>query len=896
MKSATNWEALSVAGYQAMQQADYQAAFALFEKALPKARRYGPSDERLAYTIRSLGICRVMCGSHSEGAKLLNCALEMYTGIVGAVHQEVGRALSWLAYCLSLLNDYEEAERVYRRALAVYLAIEKDNPVKSLEMARSVGDCLLRLGKHRELVLIYKQAFGLLKRVEESESVTYLACGLVAAQSLMPAAMKVKTGRLLDQVLRLGQRRFKRLNPPSARKIAHTDVYNGVSVTDEFRWLESTAERETIDWVSAQERYSNAFLSCSLWRERFADSLRVHCRSQLKFSVPYKAGELCFFSHRPEHLDQPVIYCSKVLGQFPRTVLDPNQFVDAGNVWVSDSCVSPDGRLLAYALTDSGSDWMEWRVRQVDNGRDLKDVVKWTKYHQIAWNADGKGFFYVRFRKPSAAGRLSERTVAEGIYYHRLKTSQRQDKLIFRGDRDERLLFSCEVSRDGRYLVIYMKHPDEIYSRVLCKPLTGRARKALEIFGKGDASYQFVGNVGNRLLFRTNKNADKGRVVAVDLPAAMPKKLSVKGLIAEDTDILTSAILTGDRLIVHYLSDAESRLCEFDLNGKLVRPIKLPARGSVVKLDAGLSKQEVLFEFSSFVRPETIYRYSCETGKVSSVFEPDLSFCPRKYLTEKVFFRSKDGTKIPMFISRRKDLTRDGTNPTCLYGYGGWAISRTPQFSNAVLAWMEMGGVYAEPCIRGGGEYGDRWHRAAAKVNKQKSIDDFIAAAEYLIAKRYTSARKLAIKGESNGGMLVGAAITQRPELFGAAVVTNGTLDMLRFNKFTVGWSWQSEFGSPDISREFKALYAYSPLHRVKAGTVYPATLISTADHDDRVVPCHSYKFAAALQSAQAGDAPILLRINHGAGHGGSVKRSYWQTDELSFLATVLAMKVPKLV
>lgn len=894
MKSAEKWETLSVAGYEALQRADYQAAFELFKQALPRAKRYGPSDERLAYTIRSLGICRVMCGAHAEGAKLLDRALRMYTGIVGSRHQEVGRALSWLAYCRSLSSDFSAAERYYRRALDVYLAIEKENPAKSLEMTRSIGDCLLRLGRHRDVIANYKLAVELLKRVDGSEWVAYIASGLIAAQSSMPPGLKERADRLLEQVFLIGQRRFRQLRPPAARKMEHVDDYNGIAVVDQYRWLEDSRQAETLQWIADQERYSDAFLSCSLWRELFASRLRLHCRSQLNFGVPYKAGDLCFFSYRPEHLDQHVIYCSKSLGQFPRTVLDPNQFADAGNVWVSDSCVSPDGKLLAYALTDSGSDWMEWRIRRVAGGRDLRDVVKWTKYHQIAWSRDGRGFFYVRFRKPSAAGRLSEKTVAEGIYYHKLGTSQRADQLIFGGDGDERLLFSCTVSRDGQYLVIYMKHPDEFHSRVLCQPLAGRSRKVMEVFGKGDASYHFVGNLQNRLFFRTNKNAKNGRVVSVVLVSGATTKQKVRAVISQDADILTSATLTGDRLIAHYLSDAESRLAEFDLNGRLVRSIELPGSGSVVKLDVGIGQREVLFEFSNFVRPETIFRYACETGKVSAVFEPELTFDRRQYVTRKVFFISKDGTKIPMFVSHRRGLRRDGTNPTCLYGYGGWAISRTPQFFNAVLVWMELGGVYAEPCIRGGGEYGDTWHRSATKVNKQRSIDDFIAAAEFLIAKRYTSPKKLAIKGESNGGMLVGAAMTQRPELFGAAIVTNGTLDMLRFNKFTVGWSWQSEFGSPDVRREFKALYAYSPLHRVKEGTVYPATLISTADHDDRVVPCHSYKFAAALQSAQSGDSPILLRINHGAGHSGAIKRSYWQTDELSFLATVLGMKLPK--
>jgi prolyl oligopeptidase len=509
---------------------------------------------------------------------------------------------------------------------------------------------------------------------------------------------------------------------------------------------------------------------------------------------------------------------------------------------------------------------VEWQVRDIASGKDFDDHLKWVKFSGAAWTHDHQGWFYSRYDEPDATTKLEAVNYYQKLYYHRLGTPQSEDVLVYERPDQKEWGFSGGVTDDGRYLVISVWRGTDPRNLVFYKDLSSPDNPVVELISAFEAEFSYVGNEGTRFWFRTDLDAPKGRLLAIDL--ADPDRDHWQAVIPEAADTLQDVSLLNHQFVVDYLSDARSQVKIFDLQGQFLRNVELPGIGSVGGFNGKREDTETFYSFTSFTTPSTIYRYDLVTGESQLYRQPQVNFDPDAYTTTQVFYPSADGTQIPMFITHKQGLELNGQNPTLLYGYGGFSISLTPSFSVSNLVWLELGGVYAVPNLRGGGEYGEDWHLAGTKLNKQNVFDDFIAAAEWLIAQGYTHRDRLAIMGGSNGGLLVGACMTQRPDLFAAALPAVGVMDMLRFNQFTIGWAWESDYGSPQDEAEFKALYAYSPLHNLKSGTAYPATMITTADHDDRVVPAHSFKFAAALQAAHQGEAPVLIRIETKAGHG----------------------------
>ncbi len=656
-----------------------------------------------------------------------------------------------------------------------------------------------------------------------------------------------------------------RLAYPAARKDDVVEEYHGVKVADPYRWLEDPDSPETRAWVEAENKVTFGYLEAIPARAGLKERL-TQLWNYEKFGAPSKQGGRYFFSRNSGLQNQAVLYTSETLEGEPRVLLDPNTLSADGTVALSGTSVSDDGSLIAYGIASAGSDWNEWKVRDVASGQDRADVLKWIKFSGASWTKDGKGFFYGRFPEPEPGASLKAPNYFQKLYFHKLGTPQADDILVYERPDQKEWQFGADVSEDGTYLVITVSKGTDDKYRILYKDLTRPELKPVELIDNFDAEYSFIEHDGPIFWFKTNKDAPRGKVIAIDTRDPSPEKWVE--VIPEAPETLRGVSLVDDKFIASYLKDAHTQVKLFDLKGKFVREVDFPGLGTASGFGGKRKDKETFYAFTTFTAPTTIYRYDMTTG-ASTVFKrPKVDFNPDDYETKQVFYPSKDGTKIPMFVSHKKGLKLDGSNPTYLYGYGGFNIALTPAFSPANIVWMERGGVFAQPSLRGGGEYGESWHQAGTKLNKQNVFDDFIAAAGWLIANKYTSTPRLAIGGGSNGGLLVGACITQRPDLFGAALPAVGVMDMLRFHKFTIGWAWIDDYGSSDHPEQFKALSAYSPLHNIKPGTAYPATMVTTADHDDRVVPSHSFKFAAALQAAQTGEAPILIRIETKAGHG----------------------------
>jgi len=680
------------------------------------------------------------------------------------------------------------------------------------------------------------------------------------------------------------------LTYPVSKKVEQQDNYHGTTVADPYRWLEDANSAETKGWVSAQNGVTQAYLAQIPQRAAIRERLTKLWNYE-RYSVPGKEGGRYFYTRNDGLQNQSVLYTLKNLNEQPRVLLDPNTMSSDGTVALAGMEVSPDGKLLAYSTAASGSDWNEIRVRDIDTGKDLQDHVKWVKFSSTAWTKDGKGFFYSRYDEPKESTKLADVNYFQKLYYHRLGTPQSADTLVYDRPDQKEWGFGGQTTDDGRYLVITTTKGTAPKYRVSYKDLSKPDAKVVDLVDNFDAGYTFIDNIGSTFYFSTDRNAPRKRIIAIDL--AKPQESNWKEIVAESTDTLAGADIINNQLVLKYMKDAQSLVRVHDLKGKLVREIKLPGIGSVGGLSGKRGESETFYSFTGFTTPTTIYRLNLKTGQSTVFRQPKVDFNPADYETRQQFYTSKDGTRVPMFIVSKKGLKLDGSNPTYLYGYGGFNISMTPGFSPANLAWMEMGGVYVVANLRGGGEYGEAWHQAGTKLQKQNVFDDFIGAAEWLVANKVTSPSKLAIGGGSNGGLLVGAAMTQRPDLFGAALPAVGVLDMLRFHKFTIGWAWTSDYGSSENPEEFKALLKYSPLHNLKAGTCYPATMVTTADHDDRVVPAHSFKYAAAAQAAQAGSAPILIRIETKAGHGAgkpTTKQIEEVADRWGFLARELKM------
>jgi prolyl oligopeptidase len=680
------------------------------------------------------------------------------------------------------------------------------------------------------------------------------------------------------------------LKYPEAPRSDAVDEYHGRKIPDPFRQLEDPDAPATRSWVDAENQVTARFLESIPRRNAIRERL-TELWDYEKYSPPMQEGGRYFFSYNAGLLNQSVLYTTESVDGPGRIFLDPNTFSADGTVALAGTAVSKDGRLLAYGIAAAGSDWSEWKVRDVATGRDYPDHIKWIKFSGAAWTPDANGFFYGRFPEPKAGEDLKGANYHQKVYYHRMGTGQADDRLVWEDSEHKEWRAVPHVSDDGEYLILTIEKGTDAKYRILYRPLAQPDVKPIHLVGEFDAEYDFIDNDGPVFWFKTNKDAARGKVVAIDTRHPEPRNWVV--LIPEASETLEQVHLVADHFLAVYLKDAHSVVRVFDLKGHHVRDVALPGIGTVGGFQGKRKDRQTFYAFASFTTPSTIYRYDVATGQSTVWRRPKLKFDPGDYETTQVFYKSKDGTRIPMFLSHKKGLKRDGTNPTLLYGYGGFNISLTPSFSPGVLAWMEMGGLFALPNLRGGGEYGEDWHQSGTKLKKQNVFDDFIAAAEWLIANRYTSSSRLAMSGGSNGGLLVGACLTQRPDLFGAALPAVGVMDMLRFHKFTIGWAWVDDYGSSEDREQFEALVAYSPLHNIKPGTCYPPTLITTADHDDRVVPAHSFKFAAALQAAQSCDKPVLIRIETRAGHGAgkpTTKLIEEAADKWAFLVKVLGI------
>ncbi|MTJ17116.1 prolyl oligopeptidase family protein [Dolichospermum sp. UHCC 0299] len=682
------------------------------------------------------------------------------------------------------------------------------------------------------------------------------------------------------------------LTYPTISKSDQIDNYHGTAVADPYRALEDPDTEETKAWVEAQNQVTFSYLNEIPARAKIKQRL-TKLWDYEKYGTPFKEGENYFYFKNDGLQNQSVLYTLPTLESEPRILLDPNKLSADGTVALSGISISENGQLLAYGLSSSGSDWQEWKVRDIATGEDLQDHLQWIKFSSAAWTHDHQGFFYSRYDEPNEKTKLEDVNYYQKLYYHKLGTQQSEDILIYHRSDEKEWGFGGNVTEDGKYLIISIWLGTDSKNLVFYQDLTNLNSEIIELINQFTADYSFINNDDHIFYFRTDLNAPKGRVIAID--TKKPTSENCQEIIPQAVETLESVGILNNQFVADYLQDAHSQIKIFDLKGNFIREVELPGIGSASGFSGKRHDPETFYSFTSFTTPGTIYRYDMKTGKSEIFRQPKVDFNADEYETKQVFYESKDGTKVPMFITQKKGIKLDGNNPTYLYGYGGFNISLTPSFSVSLLIWLEMGGVYAVPNLRGGGEYGEEWHQAGMKLQKQNVFDDFITAAEWLIANNYTKPAKLAIGGGSNGGLLVGACMTQRPDLFGAALPAVGVMDMLRFHKFTIGWAWVAEYGSSENAAEFTNLYAYSPLHNLKMGTAYPPTLIITADHDDRVVPAHSFKFAAALQAAHNGNAPVLIRIEIKAGHGAgkpTAKIIEEAADKWGFLVRVLAIDV----
>ena len=678
---------------------------------------------------------------------------------------------------------------------------------------------------------------------------------------------------------------------PNARKGDVVDDYHGTKVPDPYRWLEDPDSSESRAWIEAENKLTYGYLEQIPQREAIKKRL-TELWNYEKYGIPYQRGGRYFYDKNDGLQNQSVLYTVESLDGVPRVLLDPNALSADGTVALSGRAVSDDGKLIAYGLATAGSDWQEWKVRDIESGKDLEDHIKWVKFSGASWTTDGKGFYYSRYDEPKAGEELQDTNYFQKLYYHAIGTPQSKDTLVYERKDHKDWGFGGSVTDDGRYLIINVTLGTERKNQVFYKDLTAKDANVVELIDEFEAQYEFVDNDGPVFWFQTDNEAPRGRVIAID--TRKPGRADWKEIIGQADETLDRVNLVGNRFIASYMKDAHAQVKLFEVEGKFVREVAFPGLGAAGGFGGKRSDTETFYSYSSVTDPGTVFRYDVATGKSEIFRRPKVKFNPEDYVTKQVFYRSLDDTRVPMFITHKKGITLDHKNPTLLYGYGGFNIPIMPRFRVSTIAWLEMGGVYAVANIRGGGEYGREWHQAGTKLKKQNVFDDFQRAALALRLDGYCDASKLAIQGGSNGGLLVGACMTQKPNLYAVCLPAVGVMDMLRFHKFTIGWAWTSDYGSPDNREEFQALYAYSPLHNIKPGTSYPATLITTADHDDRVVPAHSFKFAAALQAAQSGPAPTLIRIQTKAGHGAG-KPTSMQIDEaadiLAFMVKNLGMK-----
>jgi prolyl oligopeptidase len=684
------------------------------------------------------------------------------------------------------------------------------------------------------------------------------------------------------------------LKYPPTKKVDQADVFHGVKVEDPYRWLEDDVRKssEVRQWVDAEAKLTEEYLSTIPERARIKKRL-TELWDFAKFTPPSQVAGKYFFRKNDGLQNQSVLYVMDGRDAEPRVLIDPNTWSKDGTIALGNTAVSPDAKYLAYAVSEAGSDWETYKVLDVATAKPLADELKWVKFSTAAWTGDSRGIFYGRYPEPKPGAEFQSLNLNQQVYYHRIGTPQADDVLAYKRPDHPDWGFNLGVTDDGRYLIITVWKGTDDKFRITYRDLSEPYAQPVDLIEEFENDYTFIDNDGPVFYFRTDLDAPNGRVIAID--TRKPGRKEWKEIIPEAKEKLESVSMVGNQLIANYLKDAHSQVKLFTPEGKLVRELELPGIGTANGFSGKRTDTETFYLFSSYATPPSIYRYDLITGKSELWKRAPVKFNPDDYEVKQVFYQSKDGTRVPMFITAKKGVKLDGDNPTLLYGYGGFNIPLTPSFSVGLIGWLEMGGVYAVANLRGGGEYGKTWHEAGKKLRKQNVFDDFIAAAEYLIKEKYTQPSKLAIKGGSNGGLLIGAVEVQRPDLFGACVPHVGVMDMLRFHQFTAGRFWVDDYGSADNSEEFKALYKYSPYHNIKKAVKYPPTLVVTADTDDRVVPGHSFKFLARLQEYQEGDAPILGRIEVRAGHGAgkpTTKIIEELADEYAFLVKVLKMKL----
>jgi prolyl oligopeptidase len=674
---------------------------------------------------------------------------------------------------------------------------------------------------------------------------------------------------------------------PLTNKVDTVDNYFGTKVADPYRWLENDTSVATAEWVKAENAVTNDYLKQIPFRDKIRERL-TKMWNYPRFAVPFKEGPYIFFFKNDGLQNQSVLYFRRGLDGEVRTLLDPNKLSADGTVALAGTEVSHDGKYLAYSIAKSGSDWNEIHVMEIATGKQLPDTIKWVKFSGMSWQGDG--FYYSRYDEPKKGMELSNKNEFHKVYFHKVGTSQKDDRLIYQNLNYPLRNYGVATTEDERFLILYESESTS-GTAIYYRDLAQKNMPFTLIAGGFEYEYAVVDNIGDQLLVVTNNKAPKKKLVLID--PAKPDSRQWKTIIPEREDVLGSVEMAGNLLISEYMQNATSKAFVYNSDGKFLHEMSLPGIGTLTGFNGKKGENVAFFGYTSFTFPLTVYKYNVEKNSSEVYTRPDIDFKPDDYEVKQVFYSSRDKTTIPMFLVCKKGVELNGKNPTLLYGYGGFNVSLTPSFSLSRLLFLENGGVYALANIRGGGEYGEDWHKAGTKERKQNVFDDFIAAAEYLIAEKYTSPGKLAIMGGSNGGLLVGACMTQRPELFKVAIPQVGVMDMLRYHKFTIGWAWASDYGTSDNKEEFDYLIKYSPMHNIKDSVEYPATLAFTADHDDRVVPAHTFKFMATLQAKQKGDNPVLLRIDTKAGHGAgkpTAKLILEATDLWSFVFYNLGM------
>lgn len=657
---------------------------------------------------------------------------------------------------------------------------------------------------------------------------------------------------------------------PATRKVDTVDNYHGTTVADPYRWLEDDNSEETKSWVKAQNKVTQDHLSTIPYRDKVRKRLQ-ELWNYTRYGAPFKEGDFWYFTKNDGLQNQSVWYRQKEINGKAEVFLDPNKLSEDGTVSLGSSAFSKNGKLLVYAIQKAGSDWQQAHVMNAVTKEKLTDSLQWLKFTGFSWKGN-EGFFYSRYPEPKAEDKLKGKNLYHSVYYHKIGTPQSEDVLVFEDREHPQRLNMAGVTEDGRYLVLYSNEGSSSGRQIRIKDLQANQSDFTFLIEGFGAQASVVDNVGDKFLVRTNDGASNYKLVLID--PKNPAKEAWKEIIPEKENVLQGVGTGGGYLFASYLKDASTRVYQYTYDGKLVREISLPGIGSAGGFGSKKGEKEFYYYFTSYNYPTSIFKYNITSGTTSLHKKAEVTFNPEDYEVKQVFFTSKDGTKVPMFLTHKKGLVLNGQNPALMYGYGGFNVNETPAFSVSNIFFMEQGGVYADVVLRGGSEYGEKWHKAGMLENKQNVFDDFIAAAEWQVANKYTNSGKLAITGGSNGGLLVGAAMTQRPELFKVAIPRVGVMDMLRFHRFTIGYAWASEYGSSDKADQFPYLYKYSPLHNLKKGVPYPATMVTTSDHDDRVVPAHSFKFAAALQEAAAGPNPALIRIETNAGHGAGLPTS----------------------